>query len=131
MNVQFHSIKEVKVKFYKFDKDSGKKISKFNSDFIMSRIIQTNKVTNIGCMHLERKGIVGYHQTVCPQLLLILYGEGYVRNGKGEYIKVEAGDAVFWEKDEWHETKTDVGLTAIVIESEELNPSLFMPSRSH
>ncbi|MHA6253471.1 cupin [Oceanobacillus sp. CAU 1775] len=112
--------------FYKFSKDSGKKISQFNSDFIMSRIIQTDKPTNIGCMHLDENGIVGYHQAVVPQLLLILNGKGYVRNEKNEYFKVESGDAVFWDKDEWHETKTNVGLTAIVIESEELNPALFM-----
>ena len=48
-----------------------------------------------------------------------------------EYFKVEAGDAVFWEIDEWHETKTDVGLTAIVIESEELNPASFMTLKNH
>ena len=114
------------MKFYIFNKDSGKKVPKSNSDFIMSRIIQTDKITNIGCMHLDRKGIVGYHQAVVPQLLLILNGEGYVRNEVDEYFKVESGDAVFWEKDEWHETKTHVGLTAIVIESEELNPALFM-----
>ena len=119
------------MEFYTFKKDSGKRITKFNSDFILSRILQTTKVTSIGCMHLDRKGIVGYHQAVGPQLLLILNGEGYVRNEKEEYFKVEAGDAVFWENDEWHETKTDVGLTAIVIESEELNPASFMPLKNH
>ena len=67
---------------------------------------------------------MGYHQAVVLQLLL--NGEGNVRNEVDEYFKVESGDAVFWEKDEWHETKTHVGLTAIVIESEELNPALFM-----
>ncbi len=36
------------MEFYKFNKDSGKKISKFNSDFIMSRIIQTEKTAYIG-----------------------------------------------------------------------------------
>lgn len=55
--------------------------------------------------------------------------EGFVRNEKDEYFKVVSGDAVFWEKDEWHETKTGIGLTAIVIESEELIPGLFMPIR--
>jgi quercetin dioxygenase-like cupin family protein len=114
------------MEFYKFSKDGGKQITKFNSDFVMSRIIQTDKATHIGCMYLEENGIIGFHQAVVPQLLLILNGEGYVRGDKEEYIKVRAGDAVFWEKDEWHETKTDKGLTAIVIESEELNPSSFM-----
>ena len=115
------------MEFYQFNRDSGKKISKFNSDFIMSRIIATNKETSIGYMHLGENGVVGYHQAVVPQLLLIVNGEGYVRNKEDEYFKVEPGDAVFWNKDEWHETKTNVGLTAIVIESEELNPALFMP----
>lgn len=115
--------------FYRFNKNSGKKMSNFNSDFIMSRIIQTQKPTHIGCMYLEENGIIGYHQAEVPQLLLILNGVGYVRNEK-EFFKVKPGDAVFWKKDEWHETKTDTGLTAIVIESDELNPTLFMPIKT-
>ncbi len=114
------------MEFYRFDKDNGKKISKFNSDFIMTRIIQTDKPTQIGCMYLDENGIIGYHQAVVPQLLLIMSGEGYVRGEKEDYFKVQPGDAVFWEKDEWHATKTIDGLTAIVIESEELHPSSFM-----
>ena len=115
------------MEFYKFSKDSGKRISKFDSNFIMCRVIQTDKATNIGYMHLEENGIVGYHQAVVPQLLVVITGEGYVSNDREEYFKVQSGDAVFWEKDEWHETKSENGLTAIVIESVELNPSLFMP----
>lgn len=117
------------MEFYKFNKESGKSISKFNSNFIMSRILETDKTTHIGCMYLDQKGIIGYHQAVVPQLLLIISGEGFVRGEREEYIKVQAGDAVFWQKDEWHETKTNVGLTAIVIESEELKPTLFMPMK--
>jgi quercetin dioxygenase-like cupin family protein len=115
------------MQFYKFDKDNGKKILKFNSDFTMSRILNTENATYIGCMYLEENGVIGYHQAVSPQLLLIINGEGYVRGDKEVYFKVRSGDAVFWKKGEWHETKTDKGLTAIVIESEELNPSSFMP----
>jgi quercetin dioxygenase-like cupin family protein len=115
------------MEFYQFNKDSGKKISKFNSDFVMSRIVKTVKATHVGCMYLEENGVIGYHQAVVSQLLLIMNGEGYVRGDKEEYIKVQSGDAVIWEKDEWHETKTETGLTAIVIESEELSPSSFMP----
>ncbi|WP_077595826.1 cupin domain-containing protein [Oceanobacillus kimchii] len=115
------------MEFYQFNKDKGKKISKFNSDFIMSRIIQTEKETHIGCMHLGKNGIIGYHQAVVPQLFLIMSGEGYVRSEKEEYLKVQTGDAVFWDKDEWHETKTNDGLTAIVIEGEKLSPSSYMP----
>ncbi|MGM9986245.1 MAG: cupin domain-containing protein [Bacillaceae bacterium] len=115
------------MEFYTFNENSGKKISAFNSNFIMSRISQTNQDTYIGCMYLDKNGIIGYHQATIPQLLLIIDGEGHVRGQKEKYFKVHAGDAVFWNKNEWHETKTTIGLTAIVIESEGLKPSLFMP----
>ncbi|HLR72442.1 MAG TPA: cupin [Pseudogracilibacillus sp.] len=114
------------MEFYKFAKEDSIKVSKFNSDFIMSRIIQTDEPTNIGCMHLDANGVVGYHQAKVPQLLLVVNGEGYVRNDIEKYFKVRPGDAVFWERDEWHETKSDKGLTAIVVEGVELNPSAFM-----
>lgn len=78
-------------------------------------------------MHLDENGIIGYHQAVVPQILLIMNGEGYVRGKKEEYFKAQTGDAVFGERNEWHETKTDGGLTPIVIESDELKPSSFMP----
>lgn len=115
------------MKIYQFKKETGKKITKFDSDFVMSRIAQTEKAAHIGCMHLDINGLVGYHQAVIPQLLLIVNGEGWVRAETDEYIKVHSGEAVFWDKDEWHETKTDTGLTAIVIESEELNTAVLRP----
>lgn len=111
---------------YKFSKDKGKKVTKFNSDFVMSHIIETKKTAHVSCMYLEENGVIGFHQALSPQLLLILNGEGYVRGDNEDFIKVQSGDAVFWKKDEWHETKTDKGLTAIVIESEQLSPSTFM-----
>lgn len=111
------------MKIYQFKKEVGKKIVKFDSNIVMSRIIQTEKVTHIGCIYLEKDGVVGYHQAVVPQLLLIVEGEGWVRGETDDYINVQSGEAVFWSQGEWHETKTDKGLTAIVIESEELDTS--------
>ncbi|XXM73156.1 cupin [Lysinibacillus sphaericus] len=111
------------MKIYQFSKKAGKKITQFDSDFIMSRVTFTEKPAHIGCMHLDVNGVIGFHQAVVSQLLLIVQGEGLVRGESGEFIKVQSGDAVYWEKDEWHETKTEKGLTAIVIESEELDTS--------
>ncbi|UHA74310.1 cupin [Paenibacillus sp. 481] len=115
------------MQFFTFSKDSGKPVTRYDSQFVMSRIVRTDAATHIGCMHLDANDIIGYHQAVVPQLLLVMNGEGYVRGEKEEYVHVQAGDAVFWDKDEWHETKTSHGLTAIVIESEQLTPSVFMP----
>ncbi|MFC3746505.1 cupin [Paenibacillus sp. GCM10012306] len=118
------------MEIYSFSKETGKRITKLDSDFMMSRIIQTESAAHIGCMFLEGNGIVGYHQAVIPQLLLIMAGEGLVRGETDEYVKVQAGDAVFWQKEEWHETKTSTGLTALIIESETLNPAVYMTSKN-
>ena len=48
----------------------------------MSRIMQTD-TTNIGSMHL-----------------LVINGEGNVRYETYNYFKVQAGDAVYWGKEE-------------------------------
>lgn len=114
------------MEIYQFKKETGKKITQFSSDFILTRIALTQKVANIGCMHLEKNGVIGFHQAVVPQLLLIVNGEGFVRGESDEFVKVQSGEAVLWEKDEWHETKTDTGLTAIVIQSEEIDTSSLM-----
>jgi len=114
------------MEFYDFRKETGMHITMYESDFIMSRIARIQTPTSIGVMHLDENGLIGYHQATKPQLLLILKGEGYVCSESKEFYKVKPGVAVFWDKDEWHETKTELGLTALVMESDELNPSTFM-----
>jgi hypothetical protein len=52
------------MEFYRFDKGSGKNIIQFNSDFTMSRILNTENTAHIGCMKLEENGVMGYHQAV-------------------------------------------------------------------
>ncbi|UTR10097.1 cupin domain-containing protein [Evansella sp. LMS18] len=118
------------MKLYRFDKEAGKKVTHYNSGFIISRILKTETHAQISCMHLDSDGIIGFHEAVVPQLLLVVAGEGWVRSDETPEVKVQTGDAVFWEKGEGHETYTDSGLTAIVIESEKLNPSAFMPQKS-
>ncbi|WP_343032919.1 cupin [Virgibacillus doumboii] len=80
----------------------------------------------MGYVQLEEKGNIGYHQAVVPQLMVITAGEGFVRGNSVDFFPVETGDTVYWEKNEWHEAKTENGLTAIVIESNGLDPALVM-----
>ncbi|MCU5377369.1 cupin [Bacillus cereus] len=114
------------MKIFDFSEKVGKKISAFQSNFIMSKILNHQGNVHIGAMHLRENGIIGYHEAVVSQLLLIVDGEGYVCGADKEKVKVKAGQAVFWEKSEFHETSTEKGLMAIVIESEELEQSILM-----
>lgn len=117
------------MKIFRFDKNMGEHITKFQSNFIMTKILKTTSPTHIGCMYLEANGIIGYHDAVVPQILLVVHGEGWVTGGNNQKVKIKEGEAVFWDKGEGHETRTETGLSAIVIESQELDPSKFMKTR--
>ncbi|WP_078596446.1 cupin [Evansella clarkii] len=118
------------MKLFRFDKEAGRSVTHYNSNFILSRILKTETSAQISCLHLDSDGIIGLHKAVVPQLLLVVAGEGWVRSDEAPKVKVQTGDAVYWEKGEGHETFTNTGLTAIVIESENLNPTAFMPPNS-
>lgn len=112
------------MEIYKFTKESGNHITQFNSNFTMTRIGMLEKTVHIGYMYLEKNGNIGNHQAVTPQLLLIINGEGCVKGKEGTFKEVRTGDAIFWDKGEWHETKSANGMIALVLESEGLSSSL-------
>lgn len=114
------------MKIFRFDPEVGQHIEMFDSNFIMSKIVMTEKPARIGCMYLQEGGIVGYHEATVPQLFLVMSGEGWVVGKEGIKQRIIQGEAAFWERGEGHETITETGMTAIVIESEELNPSRFL-----
>jgi quercetin dioxygenase-like cupin family protein len=66
-------------------------------------------------MDLPPGGRIGMHPAVGEQLFVVVEGEGEVRSGS-EAAHVSAGDAVIWAAGEEHETPTETGLVAIVVE---------------
>ncbi|WP_270341172.1 MULTISPECIES: cupin [Bacillus] len=80
------------MKIFDFSEKVGKEISAFQSNFIMSKIVNHQGNIHIGAMHLQENGIIGYHEAVVSQLLLIVDGEGYVCGANKEKVKVEAED---------------------------------------
>lgn len=60
------------------------------------------------------------HQASGAQLFAVVEGDGWIRGQEGERTRIASGDAVFWEAGEWHETGTDAGLVALVVESPSL-----------
>ncbi|MCG7342638.1 cupin domain-containing protein [Sporosarcina sp. ACRSL] len=113
------------MKIIRLDEIAGKHISQYRSDFIMRKILMTKQPSHVGIMDLKENGLVGYHEATVPQVLIILEGEGWVRVGEEEKVKVTVGDVVLWEKGEGHVTTTDKGMKAVVIESEGLDIGAF------
>jgi quercetin dioxygenase-like cupin family protein len=76
----------------------------------------------IGLLQLAAGGVVGAHAAVGPQLFLVVAGSGWARSGDGARCTLAAGEAAFWEDGEVHESGTDTGLTAVVVEAQAIEP---------
>jgi quercetin dioxygenase-like cupin family protein len=65
-------------------------------------------------------GLVARHPAVVPQLFVVARGSGWVSGADGEREPIRAGEAILWDQDEDHESGSDTGMTALVLEAESL-----------
>ena len=65
-------------------------------------------------------GRIARHPASVPQILAVLEGSGEVSGEDGVAEPIAAGEAVFWAQGEEHETTSAPGLTALVIEGEQV-----------
>ncbi|MGQ7280625.1 cupin [Brevibacillus thermoruber] len=115
------------MKLFRFDQGVGRTIDRYGSvHAAISRILRTPGAVSIGCIHLGPGGVLGYHPAVVHQLFLVVQGEGWVRGEEESRTPIRAGQAAFWTAGEGHESGSDSGLVAIVIEGEGLDPDAFM-----
>jgi quercetin dioxygenase-like cupin family protein len=61
-------------------------------------------------------GVVGRHPAVVTQLFVVVRGSGWVSGSNGEREPIEPGQAVLWDEGEEHESGSDTGMTALVLE---------------
>ena len=108
----------------KFGKEIAQEISNYNSvSAFYSKLMKTTSPTNIGFINIEQGGMVGYHQAPVPQLFLVIDGEGWIEGEDKKRKAIKSGQGVFWAKGEGHISGTETGLTALVLQSEQLeNP---------
>jgi quercetin dioxygenase-like cupin family protein len=92
----------------------------------ISPIIKNEGYTSVGCIHFDSEGVVGMHPATMPQLFFVIEGAGWVRVEGDEKVSVSKGTAVFLEAGEQHESWTETGMVAIVIESPTLNPEQYL-----
>jgi quercetin dioxygenase-like cupin family protein len=121
------------MRVFSFDAKSARPLTEFGSvNASITPIARPGGFVQVGCMRLAAGGVVGMHPATIPQLFLVVAGEGWVRvsagTGSGERVPIQAGQAAFWEAGEEHEsgTEADVGMTAMVVEADQLDPGQYM-----
>jgi hypothetical protein len=116
------------MKNFRFDPEVGKSIEAYGSSgFVISKVVHLFEETDVKCAYLSSNGIIGYHQTTKDQLFVVIQGEGWVRGESPEKHPIKAGQAAFWEEGEWHESGTETGMTVILIEGDNIDPTKTMP----
>jgi len=116
------------MKIFRFDPEVGREIEQFGSvKAIISKIVHLDDEAVINAVYIRPNGKIGYHRAAAPQLFLLVEGQGWVRGDSDEKHAIRGGQAVFWEKDEWHESGTETGLTAVIIEAVTIDPAKLMP----
>ena len=105
------------MRIYSFDAEHGHTITAFESRGVrLTPILRPSPALSVACFTIEPGGVIGHHQAVETQLLLVLAGDASVSGADGVPVVVGPGDAVLWDAAEWHETRTNTGLTALVME---------------
>ncbi|HET9910919.1 MAG TPA: hypothetical protein VFQ13_03465 [Anaerolineales bacterium] len=116
------------MKIFRFGSEVGRSIDHYKSSgFIISKVVHLFDDAFVNCAYLNANGSIGYHQATIPQLFLVVQGEGWVRGEAPDKISIKAGQAVYWKKGEWHESGTETGMTAIIIEGLNFDPAKLMP----
>jgi len=117
------------MKIFAFDERVSRVITSYGSEGVQfSRIARLVHPVNISYMQISPRGSIGYHQASTPQLFLVIEGQGWVRGESKDRIPIKRGTAAYWEAGEWHETGTDSGMSAVVLEvdSQAFNPGEFL-----
>ncbi|MBM6995988.1 cupin domain-containing protein [Paenibacillus sp. DXFW5] len=115
------------MKLFRFDQSVGRSIDKFGSKNLVItpilRILERHiDVVQISSMNMNPGGLIGGHEAHGPQLFIVVAGEGFITGRENLRIPIQSGQMAFWETGEWHEVMTIKGMSAIVIESDQLSP---------
>jgi quercetin dioxygenase-like cupin family protein len=117
------------MQIYSFDPSIGRPLAEFGSSgaTITPILRDVNQLAIVACIRLEPHGVVGMHESVGHQLLLIVRGDGFAAGEAGQPVEVSEGTAVYLQPGEMHETRAgEGGLVVIVLEGEKLEPDKLM-----
>jgi len=104
------------VRLVRFGAERGRRIDQFESVGFALTPLAGVGAGHVVHVELAPGGRIGRHPAVGRQVLAVVTGSGVVSGADGEEHAVEAGFAAVWEAGEEHETRTEAGLTAVIVE---------------
>jgi quercetin dioxygenase-like cupin family protein len=96
-----------------------REIDRFDS--VAARVRRLAPEAHVVVIEIGPGGRVGRHPAASAQLFVVVRGSGWVAGAERVRKPIAAGEAVLWEAGEEHESGSDDGLTAVVVEASELS----------
>lgn len=116
------------MRMFRFDPGIAHPITQYESRGVsMGRGIRFEGDARIDCMHISAGGVVGYHEATKPQLFMCVSGSGWVTGTDRRHVPIHPGQAAFWSAGELHESGSETGMMAVVVEGTNVDPPVFMP----
>jgi mannose-6-phosphate isomerase-like protein (cupin superfamily) len=95
-----------------------REIDRFESVAALVRRVAAE--AHVAVIAIGAGGTVGRHPAAAQQLFVVVRGSGWVAGGDGRREPITAGEAVLWDAGEDHQSGTDEGLAALVVEADSL-----------
>ena len=112
------------MKIIDFSEERAEPIEGFESVLASSvRVGDGHGEAHIYCVRFEPGGKIGQHPTGFGQLFLVVEGAGWVSGQSGMQVELAAGQGAYFPRGELHAKGSDVGMTAIMIQVRDLEPS--------
>jgi len=97
----------------------GRQIREFDS--ADASVVGVTTSGHVVVISIEPGGLVGRHPAGAEQLFLVVSGSGWVTGPDGRRVALGAGEAAVWSAGEEHESGSAEGMTALVVEAEQLD----------
>ena len=112
---------------FRFDPSAAAPVTAHGSRAVRAVAVQpTPALLVVTAIGIEAGGEIGEHQAPVDRLMLVVEGEGWVRNGAGDPVSTYAGEATLFRAGERHRVGSRSGLRALLLEGEGLDPGAFL-----
>ncbi|MDP9472527.1 MAG: cupin [Chloroflexota bacterium] len=116
--------REAAMQRFRFDGEAAWPVTDYGSSFRLARLLRSPAgEVRVDIAFLGPGDSIGPHPAGLPQLFCVVVGSGWVQGGDGQEIAISGGQAAFWARGERHATRTDGGLTAVIVQAEALDPA--------
>jgi quercetin dioxygenase-like cupin family protein len=106
-----------------FGRDRAAAIERFSSEGASSVPLARGRgEAHVYAVHIDPGGSIGHHRAGVGQLFIVVSGAGWAEGDDGVRVDLTEGQAVCFARGEMHAKGSDQGMTALMVQVDDLQP---------